>query len=253
MSPVQVTLLGTNGWFDTYTGNTPCVLVQTPDCDVILDAGYGFAKLDRFIRGDRPAYLLLSHFHLDHLIGLHTLAKFQFQHGLTIIGQPGTKWALESLLSPVYSVPLSGLRYPVHIVESQPGKIEHLPFEVLVLPLIHSQPCFGYRLQVDGKVLAYCTDTGYCENAVKLAQHADILLTECSQAPGTPHDDEWPHLSPTEAARIAREAEARQLVLIHFDPTQYPTLEDRIHAETEARKVFSSVTAGRDELHFTLA
>ena len=247
---MKITLLGTNGWFDTATGSTPCVLVQTSQHDIVFDAGYGFTKVDQLITGERPVYLLLSHVHLDHLIGLHTLPKSKFSAGLTIIGQPGTQQALNGLMTPVYSIPLSRLRYPVTVREVDIGDIEGLPFYLKALPLIHSGPCFGYRLVVDGKVITYCTDTGYCESAVELARGADLLMTECSQSPGTQPNNGWPHLGPEEAARIAVESGARCLVLIHFDPTHYPVLDDRIAAQTEARKIFTQTDSGRDGMTF---
>ncbi len=46
---MNVVFLGTNGWYDTDTGNTICTLIATPEAVVVLDAGYGLAKLDREI------------------------------------------------------------------------------------------------------------------------------------------------------------------------------------------------------------
>ncbi len=248
---MKITLLGTNGWFDTATGNTPCVLLQTDDFDIIFDAGYGFTKVDRFIDGRRPVYLLLSHFHLDHLIGLHTLPKSNFQQGLHILGLPGTREALDGLLGPPYSVSILKHAFPVQISDLN-GQKPRLPFGLTSLPLIHSGPCLGYRIEINQRVITYCTDTGYCENAVTLARNADLFMTECSLAPGAEPHPQWPHLGPFEAARIASEAHVRQLALIHFDPTQYPTLEDRDAAEKEARLTFPNSVAGRDGMEFHL-
>ena len=248
---MKITLLGTNGWFDTATGNTPCVLLQAEDFDIIFDAGYGFTKVDRLVDGSRPAYLLLSHFHLDHLIGMHTLPKSNFQQGLTILGQPGTNAALKGLFSPPYSISFNEHAYPVKVIELD-GQNPHLPFRLTSLPLIHSGPCLGYRVEINGKVITYCTDTGYCQNAVTLAHRADLFMTECSLAPGMEPHPSWPHLSPKEAAKIALEAHAKQLLLIHFDPTQYPALEDRDSAEVEARQTFPHSIAGRDGMEFNL-
>jgi ribonuclease BN (tRNA processing enzyme) len=249
---MKITLLGTNGWFDTPTGSTPCVLLQTNDFDIIFDAGYGFTKVDRLVDGRHPVYLLLSHFHLDHLVGLHTLPKSNFYHGLTILGQPGTVQALNGLLGRPYSMPLDSHRFPVHVIEINDSS-PNLPFKLTALPLIHSGPCLGYRVEIGGTVVTYCTDTGYCNNAVTLAREADLFLTECSLAPGVEAHPGWPHLSPGEAAQMAQEAAARRLVLIHFDPTQYPTLADRDAAEVEARHIFPESYAGRDGMEISLA
>jgi ribonuclease BN (tRNA processing enzyme) len=249
---MKITLLGTNGWYDTETGNTTCVLVQASHYDIIFDAGYGFTKIDQYPIGHHPAYLFLSHFHLDHLIGLHTLPKFHFDQGLTILGQTGTTQVLLGLLDSPYSIPLSRHHFPVQITDLPEGKAD-LPFGLTNLPLIHSGPCIGYRLEIDGHVIAYCTDTGYCENAIRLAEGADLLITECSQAPGSKANTDWPHLSPAIAAQIASEAHVHQLALIHFDPTNYPTLADRAAAQAEARMGFANTTAGQDGMVFELA
>ena len=41
-------------------------------------------------------------------------------------------------------------------------------------------PSLGYRIEADGKVLAYTGDTGPCDNAVELARDADLFLCEAT-------------------------------------------------------------------------
>lgn len=84
---MKVTFLGTNGWYDTVTGNTCSVLVQSEKYDIIFDAGNGIAKADRYITQKKPVYLFISHLHIDHIAGLHTLVKFRLQQGLHICTQ----------------------------------------------------------------------------------------------------------------------------------------------------------------------
>jgi len=75
---MEIIFLGTNGWYDTKTGNTTCTLIETEDYFIILDAGNGLYKIDQYITSTskRPIYLFLSHFHLDHIVGLHIMSKF---------------------------------------------------------------------------------------------------------------------------------------------------------------------------------
>lgn len=87
---MKITFLGTNGWYDTDCGNTICTLIETKTAYILLDAGNGIYKADKYIKKNLPVYLLLSHFHIDHMEGLHILAKFRFT-SLEIIGQTGTK------------------------------------------------------------------------------------------------------------------------------------------------------------------
>ena len=70
---MKIIFLGTNGWYDTSLGNTICTLIKTQDFHIILDAGNGLYKIDRHIIDEKPVFLFLSHFHLDHIIGLHIL------------------------------------------------------------------------------------------------------------------------------------------------------------------------------------
>lgn len=236
--------MGTNGWYDTETGHTLSVLVNAAEYSIVLDAGSGFAGLDQYLPDDRPVYLFLSHLHLDHVIGLHSLPIHRIPAGLHIFGQPGTRGALGTLFDAPYSILLESSSFKV-TVHDWPEGVGQLPFQVKALPLVHATPCFGYRIEIDGRVLAYTTDTGYCANAVELARGADLLIAECSLKPGEVNEG-WPHLNPELAARIAAEAGASRLALVHFDPTNYPTLELRRKGEETARRVFPATSAGTD-------
>ena len=120
------------------------------------------------------------------------------------------------------------------------------PFKFTFLPLKHSSVCLGFRFEIEDKVISYCTDTGYCENAVKLAKDADLLITECALKTGRPNED-WPHLSPEDAARIADEGNAKKLALVHFEANEYPALDARKRAEEEARIFFDQTFAAIDD------
>jgi ribonuclease BN (tRNA processing enzyme) len=222
---MEIIFLGTNGWYDTDTGNTICTLINTNKYHIILDAGNGIYKVDRYIQDDLPVYLFLSHFHLDHIEGLHILNKFRFKKGLRIYGQKGTKNALETIVNEPFTVPLNKLPFPIDICELSEG-LYKIPFPLECRFLVHASPCLGYRLELDGRIIAYSPDTGVCENAVKLAKDADLLIAECSHKPGE-ESPKWPHLNPEEAAEIARRAKAKRLALTHFDSGRYTTTQER--------------------------
>lgn len=233
---MRIIFLGTNGWFNTSVGNTTCIFLESKKYYIILDAGDGLYKIDRFIRDEKPIYLFLSHFHLDHITGLHSLNKFNFSQGLKIYGYEGMKEILNKIICSPYTVALDELPYSVRLFELKEGE-QDLPFFVECQPLVHSVPCFGYRLRMNNKIIAYCPDTGICKNAIKLAENADLLLCECSLKVGQSKQD-WPHLNPQTAAQIAKKASAKKLALVHFNPHFYPTLSDRKTAEKEAKKYF---------------
>ncbi len=132
---MKIVFLGTNGWYDTSTGNTICTLLKTADGDILLDAGNGITKADRYGVGEngRPVYLFLSHFHLDHVVGLHTLAKFSFPGGLTICGSEGSRSIRHTLVNQPFTLSLGDLPYPVKVLEL-PAERDQLPFPVAARP-----------------------------------------------------------------------------------------------------------------------
>lgn len=247
---MKVTFLGTNGWYDSATGNTVSVLAETKDFDIILDAGNGIAKADRYITQEKPVYLFLSHMHIDHIAGLHTLCKYRLKKGMVIFTQTGTRDALERFVAEPYTVPFSILPFDNEVRELSQGT-HHLPFTVTCLPLVHPVPCFGYRLEVDGRAIAYCADTGFCENAVTLARHTDLLITECGLKPRGKSPD-WPHLNPQDATEIARRAGAKRLALTHFGAEVYRTLAERRAVQDTFQKDFPGLIAATDGLTIEL-
>lgn len=106
-------------------------------------------------------------------------------------------------------------------------------------------PCFGYRLEIENKIVSYCTDTGYCDNSVELSRNADLLISECSLAPGQQTPD-WPHMNPELAAKLAVESGAKKLALTHFDAAVYETMAQRKRAEKIAKRIFRNTIAAKD-------
>ncbi|HCC31140.1 MAG TPA: MBL fold metallo-hydrolase [Marinilabiliales bacterium] len=243
---IKIIFLGTNGWYDTTTGNTVSILIQCPKYDIILDAGNGFAKIGKYLTFNKPVYLFLSHYHLDHIIGLHTLNKFYFKQGLHIIGPKGLKKMLNTMVQKPYTFPFSKLPYPTKIYEVKNGRYKS-PIPFYCKPLNHPVPTLGYRFHINGKVLTYCTDTGYYANAVNLAENADLLITECAYKRGM-LSSHWPHLNPDEAARLAKTANAKKLILTHFDAGLYKTLKERKQAEKQARETFKNTKTATDNM-----
>lgn len=132
-----------------------------------------------------------------------------------------------------------------------PDCLSKLPFPVEALTLNHPVPTLGYRISLDGRVISYCSDTGYCENAVILSRSADLLISECAYRAGQ-SSDAWPHLNPEGAARIAAEAGVKRLVLTHFDARLYTVSAFRDESEAVARKIFPQTSAARDDLEIDL-
>lgn len=94
-----------------------------------------------------------------------------------------------------------------------------------------------------GHSVAVVMDTAVCDNAVRLAEGADLLLCEATFLESeTQLSREYLHLTARQAATIAREAGVRQLVLTHIS-SRYTDLEGHL---AEASEVFPDVVVARD-------
>jgi len=240
---MKIVFLGTNGWYDTDTGNTLSILIETKKEYIVLDAGNGIHKLDRYVKKNKPIHLFLSHYHIDHISGLHTLLKFRFRQGMRIFGPPGLHRFFRTVINSPYTAPLRRLHMKTSL--TQLGKGTALPVRAEYRKLLHSSRCYGYRFALEGRIVTFCTDTGMCHNLKRLAKGADLFIAECSFKRGQVNR-RWQHLNPETAAKTARDAGAKRLALVHFDASRYTRIADRNASEKYAKRFFSRTVAARD-------
>jgi len=243
---MTITFLGTNAWFDTETGNTPSILIDSETAYIVLDAGNGIYKLNRYIKdATKPIYLFISHLHFDHITGLHLLNTFHFVQGINLMVPEVLVPALTTVFQPPYMAPPDTLNVKVTVVPTCEGE-NKVPIQFSAFKMFHSSTNYGYRFTLENKVVAYSGDTGICDNELPLAHEADVLIYECSNEPGHKQGP-WGHMNPAEAATIAKNAGAKQLLLMHFAPNYYPNLEARVEAEKVAREIFPNTKAMVDD------
>jgi len=180
--------------------------------------------------------------------GLHTMCLNKFPKGLGIIVHEGGKKYLEDLMRMPYMCPLDTLGFTTEIIETGEHECK-LPFKATFLPMQHSPLSQGMRMELDGVTIAYCLDTGYCENVVELARNADLLIIECTLKPGAVSAS---HLNPENCARIANEACVRKLALTHFEGKSYPDMETRLETEEFVKRLFINTFICRDGMEIAL-
>lgn len=241
-------LLGSGGYVPTGTRETCCALVRRDDRALVIDAGTGLRRLvtdPALLDGVRAVDLVLTHFHLDHVVGLAYLGAVEgpeltiWGPGLALYETP-TARVLEGLVhEPLMPSSLGSL---VRGVEELPlGRVELGPFELRTrAQRRHSHPTMALRI---GDDLAYCTDTAHDAGNVELASGARVLCHDAWFDEGSPVNRES-HSSGREAGRIAADAGAGALVLIHLNPvrrSQQEVLE-------EARREHGATVLGEDLL-----
>jgi ribonuclease Z len=94
-----------------------------------------------------------------------------------------------------------------------------------------------------GQAVAVVMDTRICDNAVRLAERADLLLCEATFLESESFlARDYGHMTAREAATVAREAGVGTLVLTHFS-SRYPDLGGHLR---EAAAVFPDVVVASD-------
>lgn len=221
-------------------GNTSCVEVRLDDGQLlILDAGTGARPLGVELMRDPPARidLLLTHLHVDHVEGLGAFAPiWSPETELHIWGPSSPMATLDERIATYFSPPL----FPVHLSQVPATVVFHdAPVEAWTIggarivssPILHPGPTVGYRIEADGRTLAYLTDhepaLGMDLDRVAsewisghgLAADADLLIHDCQyDEEEYPNRVGWGHTSTSQLAAFARKAAADRLLLFHHDP-----------------------------------
>lgn len=106
--------------------------------------------------------------------------------------------------------------------------------------------CADYReAPVDGKVIVICGDTQPCDNAVLLAENADVLVHEATlDASRREKANERGHSTTVQAAELARKSHVKRLIVTHLSARYKP--EDEVQLLHECRAVFNATDIAHD-------
>ena len=239
-------------------GNTPCVEVRVPGCEpLVLDAGMGLHWLgnalleEGFDLGRGRAHLLLTHTHWGHIQGIPFLTPPMLIPGnhFTFYGCGSSGYSLEELLNiqmdavycPVPNAFLDGVGATTRICEIDAGSFSIGPVRITARRVNHVPGiiCLGYRLDTESASLAYLPDIEYLEEdhrrqALELAGDVDLLIHDAHFTAAEYQTRRGQgHCCADDAVRLAREAEARHLLLFHHHP-------DRVDSSCYADTVTST-------------
>jgi ribonuclease BN (tRNA processing enzyme) len=90
----------------------------------------------------------------------------------------------------------------------------------------HYVPAWGVIIEApDGARLAYTGDTGPSSAVEDAVRGADLLLVESALGLAAHDDLERGHLAPEEAIELARHADVRSAILVHYGPARRDAIE----------------------------
>lgn len=150
----QTTFLGTSASAPSFHRGLSAHLVQHDEHRFLIDCGEGTQRqiLKSGLGFKRLNRILITHGHLDHILGLagliSTLARWETMGDIEILG--GAQ-ALERIDDLLFKVVFRGVRPPIAIrlVPIEAGTIiDEKDFTISAFPVVHRGPgCFGYLFE----------------------------------------------------------------------------------------------------------
>lgn len=252
----KLKVLGTRGSvpvegkdFALYGGATSCYQVQAGNEEIYLDAGSG-------IFGAKPSptsriTLLLSHMHLDHLVGLpffsalgekgRAIDIYSDKHeGLTV------KEAIDRLISPPFW-PIKLESYPACVKFHDLSTVKERGAEFFIgdvavdfMDSNHPNGSTIYKLTQQGKSFVYATDFEHspesCAALANFAKGCDLLMYDAQY---TAQEYEackgFGHSTVEFGLKVAAQAGVAKLLFVHHAPNRTDEALATIEQEISAR------------------
>lgn len=222
--------------FLEYGGNTACVSAEHGEELVVFDAGSGLVQLGHELSkiGKKKVHILLSHLHIDHLIGLFQFSLlYDPEAEIHLYGETregGLLKQLENLLGPPYwPVGLCNALARVEVHELIPGESIFLGgneaegdrIEVRTLRGHHPNQSLLYRVKAEEKSIIYTLDCEMNDEMYRslegFSQGGDLLIWDANftDADLEKHRG-WGHSSWEQGIAFCRGAGVKEILMTHY-------------------------------------
>ena len=230
----ELTVLGARGSmpvngkeFEIYGGATSCYRILSGDEEIYLDAGNGIVNA-------KPApntriTILLTHMHLDHIIGLpFFVALGQKNRRVDIYAETraglNVNAALDRLISPPFW-PLKVGQYPANVIFHELPE-ENFSLGAVAVDVMEGTHPLGstiYRLTRGGKSIVYATDFEHtpegCAALAKFSAGCELLLYDAQY---TQEEYEkyrgFGHSTAQIGLEVGTAARAKKILFVHHAP-----------------------------------
>jgi ribonuclease BN (tRNA processing enzyme) len=232
--------LGSGGRYNT------CFHVTGERVNFLIDCGAtSLPALKRHsIARDDIDLVLITHFHGDHFGGLpFLLLDAQFTRRarpLVIAGPEGIEARLAQVMEALFeNSSKTRQRFDLSVVALSPEQTRSFgAVDVTPYPVVHGEsggPFLAYRIEAEGRVIAYSADTEWTETLIPLGRDADLFIAEAYTYDKVVKN----HLSLTTLEAHLAEIKPKRLVLTHMsddmlgrlDTLDYTTASDGMVVE----------------------
>ena len=255
----RLTVLGSRGSMPLcrsdmikYGGNTSSYLLETRTDAIILDAGTGILNIPD--TGEKKKSLLISHSHMDHVVGLPQFLTSLFGKELTIYGSTAEGLTMRQQLDkyisrPLWPITLDDYNMDLEFIEAR-GTFNIGDVTVTTAPSNHPGGSTLYKLDFCGKKVVYATDfeheilppskrpvgaeedTGErtpLESLAEFSMGADLILYDAQYTP-----EEYVrcrgfgHSTYEKAIELKDMTGAGKVILVHHNPSHNDEYMDRL-------------------------
>ena len=231
---MKITILGARGSIPTdgkdmsqFGGATSCVLAETDDLALFLDAGTGITSIPDI--GARKIAILITHPHIDHVLGL-PFCTCLAEEGRKIDFYATVKYGLgvEQQISRMLSEPLWPCTINDYPADIACHDITSFPFEINKVEISgmesnHPGGCTIFKIMHGGKSFVYATDYEHSEEKdaelIDFCRGTDLLLYD-GQYTEEEYDIKkgYGHSTPKHAVMIMQKSGAKMMRILHHDP-----------------------------------
>ncbi|MFI0791388.1 MBL fold metallo-hydrolase [Micromonospora rubida] len=215
---MRLTVLGCAGSFPGPDSPCSAYLVEADGFRLLIDFGSGaLSTLQRYAGLHAPDAILLTHLHCDHMLDAVTyvVVRRYAPDGPCPVLPVYAPSGAPDRLALAYGQENSTVEDVYQFYGLEPGTFPIGPFTVTVDRMNHPVETYGVRLEHEGRVLCYSSDTAPCEALLRLAQDADVFLCEASYLDGVDNPPDL-HLTGREAGEAATKAGVGRLLLTHL-------------------------------------
>jgi ribonuclease BN (tRNA processing enzyme) len=228
---MKLTIIGYWGAFPAPESATSAYLLEKDDFTLLIDVGSGsISRLQKYKDIMDIDAVILSHYHEDHIADVGVLQYGRLVNSfvrnqaeiLPIYGHTEDKVAFDKLTHD----------YTKGIAYDPAGVLEIGPFSITFLKTKHPVPCYGMRITDGEKTIIYTADTSYQDEWIPFSKDVDLFVTD-SNFYADQDGSAAGHMTCAEAAKIAKEANVKELILSHLP--QYGNHQDLVD---QASRIF---------------
>ncbi len=247
--------------FMKYGGETTSLMIEGRRGErILIDAGTGVRMLGARMAADpgaRRVLLLMTHYHLDHVVGLPSLGLIYDPAWTIEIAAPAhDEYEVEDTMSrvmdrPFWPLQVSDLRSRIRF-HALAGELSERPMawgslDLRWCPVQHPGGCTAYRIDEpeSGASVVVATDVEWAlsndcarerlRDLCRTPTPAGLLMMDAHYLPSEIASFRgWGHSTWVDAVDLARACDVPKVRLIHHDPRKDDEAMDRLAAEAAA-------------------